>query len=70
MYVLPIFAQLRCPSTLYCRNRGTEYMKSPEMLVVGNATKQTRSNHDRRRGGREQARLRTCGPWAACCTSC
>ena len=24
-------------------------MKSPEMLVVGNATKQTRSNHDRRR---------------------
>ncbi len=24
-------------------------MKSPEMLVVGNATNQTRSNHDRRR---------------------
>lgn len=40
---------LRCPESIR-RNRGTEYMKSPEMLVVGNATNQTRSkNHDRRR---------------------
>ncbi|KAK3247711.1 hypothetical protein CYMTET_42796 [Cymbomonas tetramitiformis] len=31
------------------RNRGTEYIKSPEMLMVSNATKKTRSTFDRRK---------------------
>eukprot|EP00959_Pyramimonas_sp_CCMP1952_P077652 1623225-Pyramimonas_sp.AAC.1 len=31
------------------RNRGTEYIKSPEMLTVSNASVKTRSNYDRRK---------------------
>ncbi len=31
------------------RNRGTEYVKSPEMLVVANADKKGRDTYDRRR---------------------
>lgn len=31
------------------RNRGTEFIKSPEMLMVANATKKGRSTYDRRR---------------------
>lgn len=45
-------------------NRGTEYVKSPEMLLVGNAARRDRAAFDRRR--REGA-----GPpadaWAAGC---
>ena len=32
-----------------CRNRGTEYVKSPEMLLVGNAQRADRHGFDRRR---------------------
>eukprot|EP00951_Prasinocladus_malaysianus_P013948 scaffold106054_cov36-Prasinocladus_malaysianus.AAC.1 len=34
---------------LTVRNRGTEYIKSPEMLMVANAKKKGRDTYDRRR---------------------
>ena len=32
-----------------CRNRGTEFIKSPEMLLVANASKKEAKGYDRRR---------------------
>jgi len=43
------FGQLSPGSAVTTRNRGTECVKSPEMLLVANAARKTRDTYDRRR---------------------
>jgi len=38
-----------CMAGYTMQNRGTEYIKSPEMLIVANASKMTRPTYDRRK---------------------
>ena len=47
------------PDGLTTRNRGTDCVKSPEMLLVSNAQKKMRDSYDRRR--REGAGVGTAG---------
>jgi hypothetical protein len=43
------FGDLSPGSAVTTRNRGTECVKSPEMLLVANARKTTRDSYDRRK---------------------
>lgn len=46
------------------RNRGTEFIKAPEMLMVSNAAKKSRDDYDRRR---RQGADAACDVWAVGC---
>lgn len=46
------------------RNRGTEFIKAPEMLMVSNAAKKSRNDYDRRR---RQGADAACDVWAVGC---
>ena len=58
------FGDLSPGSAVTTRNRGTECVKSPEMLLVANARKTTRDTYDRRK--REGAGLQMLKPHPTC----
>lgn len=55
------FGDLSPSSAVTTRNRGTECVKSPEMLLVANARKTTRDTYDRRK--REGAGVHMLHAW-------